>query len=1131
MRVFYVRPADNGNYCIPEALASLTQPPDQIDVALFRGLRVPLEPLNYDPAERGFARLADYDLVVLAGLDPVVLSYADHLAIVAFTERGGGLMLLGGSHSFGNAEGTYFPFAALLPVRIHRGLDVEVNALPRPAEHPIARGLPEPLGYIGKVHPIEAKPGAEQVLSVGDLPLAVAGEFGYGRVLVLASYPECHESEYGWFFTGDAFDDFVRNAVAWLAKHNPPVWIDCFTLPNREVTTGTDTFGKVLLKAHEPTDATLTTRLTRDGEVLHENTTKVHVAEAHEAIFTIRVRNDPAADGLHYVSAHLADAHGHALGYREVALEVVNPTRVSLELEHGRRCFFPGDTARLRVHAFSERRVPPQSVTVDVTLLDDADTALASLDRRTLSWAGNGYEDADFELPVPHLSPGAYRLVATLRFGQGLADVAEEPFHVLARPVADPSFPLIAGGAHHLDRASIDSAVAELASTGANTVSLPGPVCEPWGERHHAEAMLGYAQEQALLAGLALAHHHRSLVPDLTASTPLEPCPLTPPFRGQLESHARPILAAAARTPSLLSHEIAPHTAVRHEQLCRCEACCATYTRLFGGDMPTDPPDKLPATTHHNLCSLVSSYWWHVYSAIRALCDEAAPSVRLSLPFAADSFLREDRRSAYCDLFSWIRACDVVDVAPEPTEAAYRLSLSGHRALCAAFDKPFGALIDLAADALPPAEAAYTALAHGAAHLRVADNPPFVASRRQPPLAQAIGHLFPRIAKAGPLLALSQRPPARVALLFPFTQVVDAGSEGLLDAFTLLCAAVGEVDILHQRVARDERIHDYAAIAMLGTSQLPKKAARQLVEFVERGGLLIADRADLADEAGHPLPWPEGFFGEAQTPVFESVSRRRRAYGKGHTTLFSTGIATAYSRAADRDDVVAAKALSRAVADALAHRGVRPRVHATNPAVEVGLRTCTGATLLVAVNHSDERQTANLAIGPDVAPAACAYDLATGEEHRIEPGDNPSLHIDLRPHDGGVWVLYAERPFSLRLELTDERLAPGDTLRYKTQVINHAGQPIAASTIVRAIILDPDGAERPDLGGNMLTHDGVLEVDQPIAVNEQPGTWTLCVTDTPTRRIVRRTFDLLPPPDEADSPDNPTTPRNNDKHP
>ena len=1111
MRVFYVRPSDNGNYCVEAALASLRQPPQALDVALFRGLRVPLEPLGYDPEQRGLARLNGYDLVVLAGVDPLVLSPRECLALIAFVERGGALMLLGGSHSFGNAEGTYLPLAVMLPVEVRRGLDVEVNALPHATAHPIGRGLPEPLGYISKVHPVEPKPGAAVALTVSDLPLAVAGEFGYGRVVVLASYPECEEAEYGWFFTGDAFDDFVRNAVAWMAKEQHAAWIDAFVLPTREVTTGSDHFGKVLLKASEPTDARLVTRLTREGEVVHEDASRCHIAAAHEAIFSFRVPGDPRADGLHYVSATLCDLGGRELGRAEAGLVVVNPTRVSLELACGRRCLLPGETARVRVHAFSERRVPPLQVHVALALLDAAGSIVVACEERTLSWAGSGYEDAAYEVAVPRLRPGRYRLRAELRFGGGLADEAEEEVWVLPPGGGEALFPLIAEGGYHLDRASAERSIAGLAEAGVNTLSFPGPVVTVWGERQHWQAMLAYAEEQALRAGLALAHHRHSLVPGLKTTAPLTPCPLTGGFRRALDEQTQPIAAAAARVPRLLFHEIVPEASVRSEQLCRCEACAAAYQRNLGREMPSDDAEPAEPAEHHALCSFISSYWWHVYALLRGLRDEAAPGLRLSLPFGADSFLCPGRRGAYSDAHSWIRACEVVEVAPERDVATFRLSLSGHRALCAAFAKPFGALVDLAVEALPPAEAAFTALAHGACHLRVADNPRFLAESRQPPLGKALGRLFARIAKAGPLLARSQRPQARVALLFPFTQALGTDGAGLLDAFELLCAAFGEVDLVHQRLARDERIEAYDAVAILGTRMLPKKAARQLVAFVERGGLLLADGAALEDEKGRALPWPEGFFGTAETPVFEAVTERRRAFGAGRTTLFSAEIAGTYRRTLERGDVLAARALSRAVGEALAERGIRPRVRAEEAALEAGLRACDGAWLLVAVNHSDEPRTSRVTLDAD---CACAFDLLTGEELAVEAR---ALTVSLPPRDGGVWVLYRERPFSVRLELAAARVRAGDVLQYTATVVNGAGEAVAGCHILRVFVTGPDGRERGDLGGERVTSDGVLAATQPLAENELPGQWTISVSDVLSRRIVRRGFEVVAePPAEAD---------------
>jgi len=450
----------------------------------------------------------------------------------------------------------------------------------------------------------------------------------------------------------------------------------------------------------------------------------------------------------------------------------------------------------------------------------------------------------------------------------------------------------------------------------------------------------------------------------------------------------------------------------------------------------------------------------------------------------------------------------VVEVAGEPDRSTCRLSLSGHRALCDAREKPFGALVELANRALPPAEAAYMAIANGANHLRVAQNPRFLFWQRQPPLEVALGRAFERIRRAGPLLACSKRPPARLALVFPFTQTEILGSAGLLAAHELLHAAFGEADLLHERLATGDRLRAYPAVAILGTRLLRKKTADALVEYAQRGGLLLADRADTVDENDAPLPWPQGFFGEAETPIFEAIACRRRAYGAGHTMLFSADITVAHQSAVERNDVVAARALRRAVAAALAERRVRPRAWCDNPNVEVGLRACEGTRLVVAVNHSDEPQDTRIELDAEGGPIACAYDLSTGDEQPLEQGEAPALAARLAPRDGAIWALYPERPFTLRLELPDASPYPGGELRYRVLVVNESGTPVGGRHIVRIFATDPSGQERPDLGGERVTENGVLEVGEPLAVNELPGSWTICVTDLLTRRVVRRTFEM-----------------------
>jgi len=1127
MRVFFIRPSDNGNYGIEAALANAQRPVEQLHRALFRGFRVPLEALDFDPRDAGFANLNRYELVILAGLDPVALSPAEHLALAAFVERGGGLVLFGGSHSFGNAEGTYLLLERVLPVRVLRGLDVEANVMPTPSAHPIARGLPTPLGYVSKVHPVEPKPDAQVVMRAGDLPLVVAGEHGYGRVVVVASYPECDEAEYGWFFTGDVFDDFFRNALGWVRKEQEAVWFESFSLPNRQVVTGNEEFGRIKLASAEALGVQVATRLTNAaGNVVQHSSATLQPRKSHDTVFSFRAPDDPMARGLHYVAVIASDTSGRELARRDVAVEVVNPTRLAAEFEYGRRAFFPGETARLRLGVSSSLKHPPAEAAVDVAVVDDEDLPVLAPRRRVLHRREKAYVEVELVLPVPRLRPGRYRLRMELRIGEELGDLVTGDLFILAPATDRSSFALMAEGGHHLDRATTDRAVAQLAASGVNTVSVPGPAAGRFGERPHREAMVLHAQETAARAGLSLAHHRRGLLPGLGVAAPLVPCPLTPEFRQALENEVHPILAAAAAVPSLRFHEVPARAAVSRDQLCRCAACQAAYKRNLGAEMPWEEPAALDIPHRRALASFVTSYWWHVFAALQKARDEVAKGVNLSLTFDASSFLREGPDAPLCDPLVWARACDGAEVAAERDLGRFRLSLAGHRSILLALGKPLGAQLDLLGEACSAAEAAYTALAWGAAWLRVAENPRFLFSRRQPPLGQALGGLFARLAPAGPLLGGSSRPAARVALLFPFTQAVVSGSGFVPEAFELLRGAVGEVDLLHERLATDEGLAPYAAVAILGTELLPKRVAAALAQFVQRGGLLLADRAELVDEDGLALAWPPDFFGAAETPLFEAVTGRRRRFGSGRTMLFSPDIVRAHQHAADRGDLVAARELCRAVEATIAEQGVQPIARSCARDVEVGVRTCPDTWLVVAVNHGDQARSARIELDAEAVPANCAFDLASGEAVALDKGNGPALTVHLDARDGGLWVLYPERPFTLRVDGPAGPACRGGTLDYTVMVANESGQPARGSHLVRVRVTDPAGEERPELGGNRLTTQGVLNVSEPLAVNERRGQWSLCVTEPLTRRVVRRGFELAegggePPPSPSPGDEQP----------
>jgi hypothetical protein len=65
-------------------------------------------------------------------------------------------------------------------------------------------------------------------------------------------------------------------------------------------------------------------------------------------------------------------------------------------------------------------------------------------------------------------------------------------------------------------------------------------------------------------------------------------------------------------------------------------------------------------------------------------------------------------------------------------------------------------------------------------------------------------------------------------------------------------------------------------------------------------------------------------------------------------------------------------------------------------------------------------------------------------------------------------------------------------------------------------VTDPEGRERPELGGRLVALDGSLTLDWPLAANDPPGAWTVAACDVFTRRMSRTTLHVAPTSPTAD---------------
>jgi hypothetical protein len=219
------------------------------------------------------------DVIVLENVDVRGLSAASWQAIRERVERGTGLIMMGGYHSFGPGGFRGSPLADLLPIEIGPAERQEFGqpvredmqltgslmmqpAMPAGAQHPVmqlegagVRGkaattnsgaalgniwaqLPA-LDGANRIERGDLKPNAQVLAEANDPqkhPLLIAGQAGAGRVLAFAG-----DSTWRWQLGGfgEAHRRFWRQCILWLAKKDErtegAVWIK---LANRRVMRG-----------------------------------------------------------------------------------------------------------------------------------------------------------------------------------------------------------------------------------------------------------------------------------------------------------------------------------------------------------------------------------------------------------------------------------------------------------------------------------------------------------------------------------------------------------------------------------------------------------------------------------------------------------------------------------------------------------------------------------------------------------------------------------------------------------------------------------------------------------------------------------------------------------------------------
>jgi len=1144
MNVFYVRPSNNGFYGIAEALQA--QPGGvRLRTSLFRSTQFPLTyplPKRLDRDMQGWFGLQAYDLVILAGLDPEVLSPKELRDLVAYVEHGGGLFVLGGQVSGDQRIGTWEPLASVLPVRMGFAPDSTVDA---PAEiaqpHWITTGLPALRGRVQSVHAVEPVEDCEVLLQAGGHPLLAAAARGRGRVLFLNSYPQAAQTTDGLFFTDRFAGDLLRRCCAWLTGAGG-AGFTVLDIPEA-VAAGQP----LALTVQAAPGMAISAVLASEEKTLAETT---RIADAQPVSLALPTPADAALPQHLALTLELRDQE-KLLDFCRTTVRVLPPVDLTIDIPDGAETYAPGMPFVAAINAD-----PATACQIHAAIIDpygDIVQTWEPLAGTELQWT------------VGDLASGTYmlRAQAVAPSGAVLRQVARS-FAVVDPPNNEHFFPFVteafAGhGALTASAADLRRIVDDVAAHGFNVVTL-GHVRYPH-PLSHENRIRRAGERHAQEIGLRLATHG-DLVPSFSRSAPPADCIRdTEAFDRSLREKTLPLLEAGKRVPRLFQMEILDEPLVAPMMICRCPRCLQAFERQYGYPMPdweeTCAPGRESERT--DLLAFAGDYWAAIFRRCYEFKQQSGASFDVHHTFCMLTFGTFCSRYYWRDGFNWMPYCDRFDwdVYPyiypvwrahaELQRPNIRYHFAGHRSLARFHGKDMGHWLDLSdrnvPHWIPPVRASsellYTAIGQNAKLVRTFWNLTFGRNngvRRE--RWDALGEDLRKIGRYASVLTLAQKPHAPLAMLFPATdwalrhhtsaadlppgipvsdfplKIDDAPFNDwfpyngpLYNAYELLLRAFGEADLLPEQMgALPEQLAYHRAIAVWHTQFLSAACAAALVAFVKAGGLLLCDGVPEFDERGKPLEGFAALFGDDLQPLCDDLAAARRAVGQGETLLFNRDINCAYSDAVVSGDLRLRGAIEGAIRDFLAAHGVEPALRITHHDIEVDVLAGEACFFVVAVNHAETAIASTLEFSLPPSPVGFVFDLNDGLEREFsQDGSSGNVSVDLclGERRGTILGCYTERPVKNAVRILGQQ---NRTITCEVAILNASGAPAAGHHPIELSVYDPTGDLRTRYGGRRATTGGRYRTTFTLAGNERPGTWTIELRDIITRMISRVEF-------------------------
>lgn len=1073
-------------------------------------------------------------------------------------ECGGGLLLFAGEHAFYHAQRNWGPLREALPAEVvlkcqHPDATVP-EALRRGSArlakpHPVTSSLGGPLGEVSAVHPLDPKPSAEVLAEVESAPLIVAGSYRIGRVLMVAAAPDGEPSS---MFYSSGYRDFLRQAFLWLMGRSRDLVIQRSELNAGPLLVGARREWVLQLEpsVSEKVRATAVTRKADPGwlaagrEPQFGTPRGLPVEVTSEEVRCVFAADEP---GLWELQIDLA---GEGWANRRYAqLEVTTPLGLRMSFRDGNYVSAPGRQLPLRVQA-------NQPVKSTVRIVDFDGNEVCRKENISIG---------PLDLTLPHVECGHYEIAA-----EADGEEARLRFYV-TQPLQRIPFSIVGPGCSGtFNEEKVRWFYEYFRSRGFNgfAVGVPTDVAERDSSSISLRA-LRFVQYLAQRDGFDLwgeycgaallqqRTHHGEEGTDVT-----EPCVRSPQYGQALESILRRKFDAAASLPRMTSLEILDEPHLYRPNVCHCEYCEAEFRRRYGYPMPTWD-EAIAARDHRtrNYFEFIIDYATEAFRKGYQIWKSFGPGPKLhhvlcgvgSGHHSADCSASEDlpwsphadfiEFDCYNYMYPHWRASQVI----RWNEFHY---LFGHfRFLGLRNKQRVGFFIQVTDRDVPvapwdpiraPSETLYAAIGQGAKTFHLMAKSPFTNSQNcREEKFNAFAEDIKKVQRAAPLLDRAERPRSHLAMTFPFhdrlyrfpEKRLPDGFIGLgyygreqrpfdttwpyhmapINVAELLSRAFGEVDVIDQRSFHEGALEDYPAFMLNTTDYITEEDAEAVRQYVERGGVLLCDHVPSHNTNGKPLHTLQALFQGPSEHFYRHVTVTRGTYGEGRTLLFSDDINELYTSSIEKNQPQLRYLLKTTIREFLHSAGIRPHVFSANYEVEVGVLLTDDTVVLVAVNHADGRQQSRLTLFEPPLPVAAAFDLVSMRRFPFRQSDRGiELDVDLDEREGILLGLYPEVPVQSMIDLDRSGAAQGERLAFEVRLTDSAGQPCRGDQIVEVKVTDAAGEERRQFGGLLCAQNGILRIDEPLAINARPGRWTITAFDRYTTKLVSADFTVLP---------------------